>query len=153
VFPALLFTGRQSPYYNYIPLIFLLLGLGVMFDKLFMKLALIKKNYLRNAASSMCLYFLIFGIFGLNRNLLDSCFLIQFPWKNYTKDAYLKMINNITDLTQNGQLKTGATVTLTPNLDYPPESMEDPVIKSFLDPSLKQYTYIYDSSNRILEIH
>jgi glucan phosphoethanolaminetransferase (alkaline phosphatase superfamily) len=141
--PVLLFSGRSSGYYNYIPLVFLLTGFGIIFEEILVKISIIKKCYLRNLILVILIIF-VFGLFNLNIKAMDNCFLIQYPWKNSSKDAYLGLLRDINDMSKAGKLKKGAEIKLTPDIDYPLEEMESEVIKTFLDnPALMQYTYEY----------
>ncbi len=91
----------------------------------------------------------MFGLVGINAKMMDTCFLIQYPWNNYFKDSYMKLINDINNTTEQKIPIQGLEIKLNPDLDYPSEAMEDISIKTFLNnPALKRYTYTYNAVNK-----
>lgn len=76
IFPILFFVAHRAPYYNYIPLVFLLTGIGALFQDVLKKFP--KTN---NKILILGLILFIIGVFGIDRKLMDSCFLILFPWR------------------------------------------------------------------------
>lgn len=72
--PALLFNARQAPYYLYIPSFFLFIAFSILFNRL--------KLFSRNRIIGIFLViFLLFEVFNVDKNMMDSCFLIQYPQK------------------------------------------------------------------------
>lgn len=147
--PALLFTGRTATYYNYIPIVFLLLGFGVVIEGLIKSINFIRNKNLKKIISVSFVILFIFGLMGINLKMMDTCFLIQYPWNNYFKDSYIKLINNINNTSDKKIPIQGLEIKLDPTLDYPSEAMEDISIKTFLNnPGLKRYTYTYSAENK-----
>jgi|GEM_PF-4144393 len=145
LFPALLFLNRTSTYYNYIPLVFLLIGFGIIIEGILKAITFIKSSIQKRIAIVTVLIFSVFGLFGLNLKAMDSCFLIKYPWKNDFKNRYLELINNIDNLGKEGKLKKGLEIKLIPGLEYSWVSMENDILRVFLKNAVsKLYTYSYN---------
>lgn len=150
LFPALLFINRTSTYYNYIPLVFLLIGFGVIIEGILKATDFIKSVNLKKIVIVSLLIFFALGLFRLNLKAMDSCFLIQYPWKNDFKNGYLKLINNIDKLGEEGKLKKGLEIKITPGLGYSWVAMENDILKVFLgNLASKRYTYSYNSEKGV----
>jgi len=123
--PPSLFETRSSNYYTYIPSIFFFILLFVIFDETYLRF---KRFYVSTtpAAKVLKVYSLILilvGVFGLNRILLDNCFLIQHPWPKPYKQAFLSLVERIDEKLAKGQIKEGALIQLdkkeqVPELEY-----------------------------------
>lgn len=74
--PVLFFVDHQAPYYNYLPLIFLLNSIGSLIDKF------VKKNNVPNKKIVFTfIIILMFISLRIDKKLMDNCFLIMFPWR------------------------------------------------------------------------
>lgn len=74
--PVLFFVDHRAPYYNYLPLVFLLSSIGSLTDKL------IRKNNVPNKKIIFTfIIILMFFSLRMDKKLMDNCFLIMFPWK------------------------------------------------------------------------
>jgi hypothetical protein len=151
--PALLFSGRVASYYNYIPLVFLLIGIGVIVENILKFFVIIKSNILKRVTIVSLLVLFLFGFLGLNQKMMDNCFLIQYPWKNSFKEAYLKLFEDINKIEEEKKFSKGLKIKLIPDSDYPSEAMEDMTIKVFLNnPVLKRYTYTYNVGDKSVSV-
>ena len=112
--PPLLFEGRQAPYYFYIPSLFLFIGFFVFLKEIYFSLRRFfkKKSFLVKAFSIYFVLFIAYGIFGVDKFLLDNCFLIQFPRENRRKTTLSYLTKRLDKLFDTGQIQEDAEVKL-----------------------------------------
>jgi hypothetical protein len=135
--PPLFFTNKLSPYYIYYPAIYIIMMLLVVSDSLKKYLQLIftkhKLNYIY--LNVIFIIILLFNFIYIQKQLMDNCFLIQFPWQNESKTV-------LNSLTQDIDTKIGedSDVILINYSDYQGEKINPIISNKILDLFLKKET-------------
>jgi hypothetical protein len=114
VAPPSFFSARSSNYYVYIPSVFFFAFLFLVFYEIYL---ILKKYYDGRGIGSKLLKVysllgILVGIFGVNRIVMDNCFLIQFPWQKPSKAVFLSLVDKIDNKLMKGELKNGNTIIL-----------------------------------------
>lgn len=112
--PPSFFSARSSNYYVYIPSVFFYLFLFSVFYEIYL---ILKKYYDGRGIGAKILKVysiigILVGIFGVNKIIMDNCFLIQFPWQKPQKAVFLSLVDKIDEKLIGGELKNGDTFVL-----------------------------------------
>jgi len=112
--PPLLFGGRQAPYYSYIASLFLFIGFFVFLKEIysFLRRFFKKKSFLVKVFTIYFVLFVAYGIFGVDKFLLDNCFLIQFPWENRRKTTFSYLTKRLDKLFDAGEIQEDTKIRL-----------------------------------------
>jgi hypothetical protein len=112
--PPLLFGGRQAPYYSYIASLFLFIGFFVFLKEIysFLRRFFKKKSFLVKVFTIYFVLFVAYGIFGVDKFLLDNCFLIQFPWENRRKTTLSYLTKRLDKLFDAGEIQEDTKIRL-----------------------------------------
>lgn len=86
--PPLFFANKISDYYVYIPLIFLLIGLGIWLNK-----SRIINRTQWSFIFTLCL--ITFGVFNVYKEIKDGIYLSIHPRTSNTKIVFAKVVNNV----------------------------------------------------------
>lgn len=158
ILPPSLFDARFSGYYTYISAIFLFIGLFLIFSGIsdfYKKSSFFKQKLLTRVLGSFLVILFVFGVFNINKTLLDNCFLIQYPWRKEYKEAFYSLVNRIDELSKKGKLTNGYVISLDKNEQIGEIDLilGDGVLPPFLkDSQAKQFFYRYDPSLKTLTV-
>jgi hypothetical protein len=157
IFPPLMFNARVSGYYTYLPSIFIFLAFGLLLENVwtYLKTFFEKKRivYKEALASFLVVLVFVFG-FGLNRLLLDNCFLIQYPWKKPYKEAFYSLIRKAENFIDS---ERGGKYTINLNTDEQAPEIEFILGNNDITPFLnrtkvRKYAFYYDSNLKTLTV-
>ncbi len=145
--PALLLVTRNAHYYNYLPSIFLLIAIYVLINNIFTKLVLVSKGHVRKVLMVYTILIVLIGIFGIDKFLLDNCFLIQNPWGSERKLATKQLVSDLEMKLEEGGLKQGEIIKLN-NTEHLEDLLDSGVIHLLLNSKYRNLRFIYlkDSS-------
>jgi len=155
--PPLLFEGRQAPYYFYIPSLFLFIGFFVFLKEIYFSLRGLfkKKSFLTKAFTIYFVLFVACGIFGVDKFLLDNCFLIQFPWGNRRKTTLSYLTKRLDKLFDAGKIQEDTEVKLEEKEAIPEITfiINSNVLHLFLSSKGKQdYRFSYNEEEKFLVV-
>lgn len=153
--PPLLFEGRQAPYYSYIASLFLFIGFFVFLKEIysFLRGFFKKKSFLTKVFTIYFVLFIAYGVFGIDKFLLDNCFLIQFPWENRRKTALSYLTKRLDKLFDTGQIQEDTEVKLEEKENIPEVRfiIGSNVLHLFLSSKGKQdYRFSYNGKEKSL---
>lgn len=149
--PPLFFDSRMASYYNYIPSIFLLIGIFVVFVNFWRWLEnfLTKRFLLKKVALIYLVLLTLMPAFGINKFLLDRCFLIQYPWMNERREAIFGLVRKIEGL----RVKPGSVIKVE-NADKMSTFLNSNILHLFFnDPHSRNFRYEYNNSQEEIVVN
>jgi hypothetical protein len=156
--PPLLFNARVGTYYAYIPSMFLYAAFGLLLKDLWERakptFGKNQKKALRYMVLPLAIFFLLFG-FGIQRLLLDNCFLIQYPWNKLYKAPFYSLVKRVDDGFKLGQIKNGDTIALSREENTPEtESVfyNDAFAAFLTDDKAQRANYTYDDILKVIKV-
>jgi len=153
LFPVLLFSDRVSPYYVYMPTIFLFLSFGMICEFIYKMITKLKmKPSVNILILPIAIVIIVLCVFTINKGLMDDCFLIIAPWSNQTRQQFLPLVSDIRNFESTKQ--NSAKFDLDEKSGELVEDNGVDVIRPFLDKQVEsQYTYAYDSRRNVLTVN
>jgi len=148
--PPSLFTNRISNYYTYIPSFFLFMGIAQVFWELARR-----KIFSNKFAVGVVILVITIYIFGVNKLLMDNCFLIQVPWQKPYTSAFYALRNNLNRLWISGELTIGKEIMIKEeekSLDMQ-ALYETGALQLFInDKEARNLSFIYNKDRGTLEV-